>query len=167
MRRQKIHMSKKECSKKQENTIAEFLGWDVVSGSGSRPNMPGDVTGESWLGECKTHVEPGHRIVFNFSTWNKIEDEASSRFKFAAYFVDDGSQTISKTWVMFTSAFLDNCKIANYPYPLRKTLSFSSDTMFADMESRKSSEDDLIVYQILNPKKILYLTNLQTFEKLI
>lgn len=160
-------MSKKECSKKQENTIAEFLGWRVVSGSGSRPNMPGDIVDDMWLGECKTHVEPGHKISFNFDVWNKIEDEASSRFKFAAYFVDDGSQDINKTWVMFTSAMLSNCMIEAYPYTFRKNLSFNCNDLLDNMKSKKIDSTDLVVYQVINPRKILYLTDLTTFERLI
>ena len=159
-------MTKKICSKKQESMIADFLGWSVVSGSGARPNSPGDVVSDSWLGECKTHVEPSHKILFNFATWDKIEEEASSRFKFPAYFVDDGSQKAENTWVMFSSAFLDNCIIIKYPLSYRKNIIFSSDDLKKSMnDASKNSKN--VVYEVLRSRSILYLTDLITFENLL
>lgn len=85
----------------QEKTIADYLGWDVVAGSGAASCRPGDISSPDWLGECKTHVSPGKRIEFKLSVWTKIKDEAVSRFKLPALFVDDGSQKLTRTWVMF------------------------------------------------------------------
>ncbi len=89
-------------SSRQEKRVAEYLGWKVVSGSGACNCFPGDVRADEWLGECKTHTTPGHKLSFSHSVWRKISDEARSRFSSPAYFVDDGSQLLSSTWVMFT-----------------------------------------------------------------
>ena len=93
--------STKYYSSKQENSIAHYLGWEVVSGSGARDCHPGDIVSDSWLGECKTHTSPGKKISFIKSVWHKICEEAQSKFKFPVLFVDDGSQAINKTWCLF------------------------------------------------------------------
>ena len=103
--------SKKFYSSLQESAIAKYLNWTQTSGSGARPLYPGDIFSRNWLGECKTHESPGHSIVFVFDVWDKIEKEASSQFKNPALFVDDGSQSIEKTWVMF--------KLQNYDPSLK------------------------------------------------
>ena len=90
----------KSASDKQEKLIAHYLGWKQVSGSGSRPMHPGDVVSDNWLGECKTHLSAGNIIAFKFDVWDKLADEAISQFKLPALFVDDGSQTVDKTFVM-------------------------------------------------------------------
>ena len=61
---------KRSCSDRQEKLISKYLGWSQVTGSGARPMHPGDIVSDGWLGECKTHVTPGHRIGFNFSVWD-------------------------------------------------------------------------------------------------
>lgn len=96
-------MATKDYSSKQEHMIADYLGWSVVSGSGSRNFNPGDVRSTNWLGECKTHTEPQDQIVFYKSVWNKIQQEALSVFKQPVLFVDDGTQKISHTWCVFNS----------------------------------------------------------------
>lgn len=100
----------KKFSDKQEKLIASSLGWVQVSGSGSRPNLPGDVESDIYLGECKTHTTPGHSINFKFSVWDKIEEEAYSRFKKPVLFVDDGSQKLDHTYCMvkLTGVSLDD-----------------------------------------------------------
>ena len=85
-------------SDKQEKLVASYLGWNLVTGSGARPNHPGDVISDEWLGECKTHTTEGHDIYFNFEVFQKIIDEASSQFKKAVLFTDDGSQKANHTW---------------------------------------------------------------------
>lgn len=91
----------KKLSELQENNIAQYLGWGRVAGSGARPTLPGDVSGNDWLGECKTHTTPFVKIRFQSKIWNKIADEAASKFKQPVYFSDDGSQKLEKTWVIF------------------------------------------------------------------
>ena len=85
---------KKYYSNKQETTVASYLGWSVVTGSGSRSTLPGDIQSDEWLGECKTHETTGHKIIFYHSVWTKLQDEAISKYKFPALFVDDGSQKV-------------------------------------------------------------------------
>lgn len=93
--------STKTYSELQESRISSFLDWKRVSGSGSRPGIPGDIISEDWLGECKTHTKEGHKITFSAKVWSKIQDEASSKFKKPALFVDDGSQKLDRTWCLF------------------------------------------------------------------
>ena len=88
---------KKDASSKQEHLIASYLGWSVVSGSGSRACRPGDIQSDQWLGECKTHTTPTSRYTFLQSVWDKLSDEAASRFKYAVLFVDDGTQKVEHT----------------------------------------------------------------------
>ena len=94
-------MSTKTYSNKQEKLIADALGWQVVSASGARNFHPGDIKSSKWLGECKTHTSETSYISFKESTWMKLESEADSEHKDPAYFVDNGSQNITSTWVMF------------------------------------------------------------------
>ena len=96
-------MSTKDHSSLQESNIANYLGWRVVSGSGSRLCRPGDIISDDWLGECKTHVTSDNKLVFLMTVWNKIREEAVSQYKCPALFVDDGSKRIDKTWVMFSA----------------------------------------------------------------
>ena len=91
----------KHYSSLQENMIADYLGWEVVSGSGARDCHPGDIRSDQWLGECKTHTERGQKISFMYDFWNKICDEAVSKFKVPVLFVDDGSQSADHTWVLY------------------------------------------------------------------
>ncbi len=116
-------------SDRQEHMIADYLGWSVVSGSGARSTLPGDIRSEDWLGECKTHKTPGQMISFKHKVWKKIQDEASSKFKFPALFVDDGSQTVENTWVMhrrFTACKFAKINVSNIlsEFPLVDTLRY-------------------------------------------
>ena len=54
----------KICSAKQEKTVADFMGWKVVSGSGSQQFAPGDINSYRFLLECKTHTDVQDTIVF-------------------------------------------------------------------------------------------------------
>lgn len=101
----------------QENTIANFLGWKVVAGSGARDLSPGDIIGESFLGECKTHTKKVDNIVFFADVWKKICEEAFSRFKYPALFVDNGTQQLSDTWVLTLSHSINLNKCTKYKLP--------------------------------------------------
>lgn len=134
-------MSTKDYSSKQEHLIASSLGWRVVSGSGSRAFHVGDVWSDTWLGECKTHIDPGHTIVFNQSVWKKIRDEAMAKGRYPILFVDDGSQSIDHTWCMIPSYtlpnmafFLHHLRVHNYPYDVRKNISFKSDALQVELK---------------------------------
>lgn len=94
-------MSTKDFSNKQEKLIASFLDWSIVSGSGARACHPGDIIGDEWLGECKTHETPGKSIFFSQKVWEKIVDEAIAKHRKPVLFTDDGSQKIDKTWCIF------------------------------------------------------------------
>ena len=93
--------STKYYSSKQEETVAKYLGWGVVSGSGSRAGKPGDISGAHFLGECKTHTQPNQKLLFDKNVWDKLKNEAQSTHRFPVLIVDDGSQKINKTWCMF------------------------------------------------------------------
>lgn len=93
--------STKYYSSIQEDTVAKYLGWGVVSGSGSRAGKPGDISGAHFLGECKTHTQPNQKLLFDQDVWKKLKGEAQSTHRFPVLVVDDGSQKIGKTWCMF------------------------------------------------------------------
>lgn len=88
----------KEVSSKQEKMIAKYLGWDTVVGSGARSFHPGDIISEDYLGECKTHMTKQSKIVFHRDFWDKIKNEAMSKFRTPVLFADDGTQTIENTY---------------------------------------------------------------------
>lgn len=86
--------------------VADFLGWRVVSGSGSRPFTPGDVNSFDFLVECKTHTEPQDKIVFKQKHWAKISEEAHAKHRYPVLVVDDGTQKSQNTWVMVPRAII-------------------------------------------------------------
>ena len=94
-------MSTKDFSSKQEKLVAEYFGWQVVSGSGARDFSPGDVKSAQCLGECKTHVTRQDRITFYKDVWDKISKEAKSVFKSPVLIVDDGTQKLDHTFIMY------------------------------------------------------------------
>lgn len=99
-------MTNKEASSKQEKMVAEFLGWKVVTGSGSRPFTPGDVNSDHFLVECKTHIEEQDNIVFYKKHWDKISTESRTINKYPALIVDNGTQKSKNTWVMIPKRML-------------------------------------------------------------
>lgn len=118
--------NKKKYSSIQEHRIADTLNWQVVSGSGARPTHIGDVGSDLWLGECKTHTKPGNKLTFTRTVWDKIKTEASSVFKYPVLFVDDGSQSLSKTWCMFAHGlFFEDHVEYPFPFPVNKNVTFS------------------------------------------
>ena len=94
-----ILMTNKEASCKQEKMVADYMGWKVVSGSGSRPFAPGDVKNENYLVECKTHIAPQDNIIFYKKHWRKIITEAQATNRYPALVVDNGTQKSNNTWV--------------------------------------------------------------------
>lgn len=96
-------MNMKEYSNAQERMISQYLGWDTVSASGARNFYPGDIRGDGWLGECKTHSSVCDNIVFKRTVWYKIcEESKSAGWLHPALFVDNGTQTVEGTWVLFS-----------------------------------------------------------------
>lgn len=142
--------TKKECSRIQENSISKYLGWLVVTGSGSRPTSIGDIQSSRLLGECKTHIEPGHKIEFKQNVWNKIKSEANSRFKSPCLFVDDGSRKYENTWCM-TDIHLDG-DVVDYPHKYSKNILFRLE----DIPDRER------IYRVVNfgSSRTVYIINL-------
>lgn len=93
-------MTNKEASERQEKLVANYMGWQVVSGSGARPFRPGDVQNEHYLVECKTHVKEQKNVVFFKAHWDKIQKESISTGKYPALVTDNGTQDKNATWVM-------------------------------------------------------------------
>ena len=93
-------MNNKIYSNRQEKMVADYMGWRVVSGSGSRPFRPGDVKNDNYLVECKTHTKERENIIFYKKHWEKIVIESRAVNKYPALIVDDGSQRVENTWVM-------------------------------------------------------------------
>ncbi|MBO4542818.1 MAG: hypothetical protein J5725_06495 [Bacteroidales bacterium] len=101
-------MNKKEASARQEKMVSDYMGWRVVTGSGSRPFSPGDVNGEHFLVECKTHIEEQDNIVFYKKHWVKISEEAMAKHRYPALIVDNGTQKSKNTWVMIPKRMLSD-----------------------------------------------------------
>ena len=130
-------MTNKEASYKQEHMVADYMGWSVVSGSGSRPFRPGDITSEHFLVECKTHIEPKDTITFRKSHWTKILTEASAKNKFPMLVTDNGTQTSSHTWVMIPMRIINNCTAPNLVDGLDNTSRSGNTVIFNDLTSKE------------------------------
>lgn len=163
-------MATKDFSSKQENMIADYLGWSVVAGSGAAACFPGDVIGDNWLGECKTHVERGHKIFFDRKVWSKIKDEASVKFRFPVLFTDDGSQKESKTWCLFKQEQLDMSEVVTYSADCYCNKNITFDHTEAkelyDEYSRSCVGDKHVVFLITWEFDIVALAPLSTFKEL-
>lgn len=154
-------MNNKLFSDAQEKKIASYLDWKQVTGSGARPTIPGDIESPEWLGECKTHTKPNQPIFFDSKVLDKIVSEASSKFKQAAYFADDGSQHVTKTWVIILDRDLSSrFSVKAYPYKVGATISFNN----ADL--KKVTADNELYRLELGTYTVL-LTTLETFSYII
>ena len=105
--------STKYYSSRQESMVASFLGWSVVTGSGSRPFHPGDVGDEHYLGECKTSEVETDRIKIMKSHWKKISNEAMGAHKIPVLFVDNGTQKPDGTFCV--TRRLNRISAESYP----------------------------------------------------
>ena len=94
-------MATKDFSSKQEKTLANYLGWDLVSGSGARDFHKGDLKCYLFLGECKTFQTLQKKIVFHKKHWDKIWEEAIQESRYPCLFTDIGTQKVEDTWVLF------------------------------------------------------------------
>lgn len=115
-------------SSKQEKMIADHLGWSVVSASGARAFLPGDVRSDVFLGECKTHTKKCSEIVVYKDVWKKISEESVSILKRPVLFVDNGTQTIKNTWCIIPARFLSDKNVIQCNIEMKETgkkLSFS------------------------------------------
>ena len=123
-------MATKDFSSKQENMIANLLGWEVVVGSGAAACYPGDIISDTWLGECKTHVERGHKIFFDRKVWDKIKNEAYVKHRRPVLFTDDGSQLANNTWCLCLANHVELEDIIVTPITkgVNKNISFSGES---------------------------------------
>jgi len=128
--------STKHYSSIQEKMVAKELGGYQVGGSGAFPTAPGDVTTYEWLIECKTHTEPGHTIFFDLDVWKKIQQEAMAMHRKPVLIVDDGSQSVDKTWCLCRSANLNKASIIATPFPraIRKNVSAKHEVLRDELE---------------------------------
>lgn len=136
----------KKFSKKQEKMIANELGGYPVGMSGAGPANPGDVRTYEWLVECKTHTSPDHSILFDLSVWKKIENEAMGIHRKPVLIVDDGSQTLKKTWCLCkaSSINLSGVLSTDLPGKIRKNISIKHDKLVNGLKAIskvKISED--------------------------
>ena len=141
-------MATKDFSTKQERSISKFLSWRTVVGSGARDFHPGDIISDDWLGECKTHTTIVPRIVFYRNFWDKIVDEANSINRYPALFVDNGSQKINDTWVMFNPAIIrpdDSQIVPNIVNSKDINISFNNDNMKVQYQKLKEASDKFII----------------------
>ena len=115
-------------SQKQEDIVAKALRGYRIGGSGAAPGVPGDVKTYDWLVECKTHMESGKNIFFDLDVWNKVQNEAMAMHKKPVLIVDDGSQSLDKTWCLCRSANLNlsSTIVAEFPKVIRKNITASS-----------------------------------------
>lgn len=92
-------------STKQEQAIADYLGWSAVPASGARMFDKGDVKSSDWLAECKTHTEPKDKIVIKKEVWIKLSYEARSLMRSPILCIDNGTQKIRNTWCVIPKRF--------------------------------------------------------------
>lgn len=170
----KPYLSTKIFSTKQESKIASELGWDTVSGSGARPCAPGDVISDSWLGECKTHVESSKTIHFNHEVWDKIKAESVSRHRKPVLFTDDGTQSLDCTWCVCLSNSIENQNIYVIPGTLsfKKNIGFDHLTQIADFKRTRRGTPEMFkgcafVYSMKWNSDDIYLMPFESFKQII
>ena len=154
-------MATKDYSSVQERRIADALGWEVVTGSGARPCVPGDVRSNEWLGECKTHTESGHRIVFMLDVWKKIQNEADASHRSPVIFADDGSQDLRYTWALCRSIAVDTTNLVTCrpSFHVAKNVSFVHNAVSDYLKSLCISEySDISPYNLVSFSMYLSLT---------
>ena len=150
-------------STKQENSIADYLGWSVVAASGARPFHPGDIRSDDFLGECKTHTSKQSDIVIYKDVWRKITSEATSVMKRPVLFVDNGTQKIKNTWCVLPERFLSDKNIIQCDIIMTESknkLLFSHEVWDAILEINKCATfkiyDESLLLMKLNTFKILF-----------
>lgn len=137
----------KTFSNKQEKVVAKGLGGYPIGGSGAMPGAPGDVKTYEWLVECKTHTEPDKNIAFNLDVWKKIEDEAMAMHRKPVLIVDDGSQTLSKTWCLCRMINLNLAGVftVDLPITIKKNISCKHEKL-TEVLKAKTKELTNIIY---------------------
>lgn len=169
MRKDVSSMPTKDFSSAQENMIADYLGWSVVSGSGAAACHPGDVISDDWLGECKTHVKPEQKIFFSKSVWKKICDEAMIKRRYPVLFTDDGSQRSNKTWCLFSHRQVNRDECTTYSdstFVNRTNISFGHLTMILNYENININPDKPAVFLFRWGEDTVAVCPLSTFREL-
>ena len=167
----------KQYSRKQERLVAKELEGCVVSLSGAGPANPGDVRTYEWLVECKTHTTPDHPITFNLDVWKKLQNEAMGVQKKPVLIVDDGSQTISKTWCLCKAANLNlaGSISTDLPVTIRKNISCKHDKLSTALKAvikGKIHTDSFygmspVLYEVNWGDDVVVVLPLTTFKELI
>lgn len=133
-------MTNKEASYKQEHMVADYMEWSVVSGSGSRPFKPGDITSDYFLVECKTHIQPQDTIVFKKAHWDKIQIESQSTYKRPLLVTDDGTQKSDHTWVMLPLSIINSCSVVNVVDGWNNTSRSGNTIVFNHLDTKRLYE---------------------------
>ena len=165
-------MATKDFSTPQEQQIAEYLGWEVVKGSGAVACLPGDICSENWLGECKTHIKSS-KVSFDWKWWSKIKDEAMTKFRMPALFTDDGTQRNNHTWVVFPERHLFFDKVGSEIHrvipdmSVRKNISFWHEDLLTEFKSWKARNPDFVAFSVPFCGEYVALTTLEEFKNFL
>ena len=150
------------------------MNWNVVAGSGAAPCTPGDVIGEKWLGECKTHTSSSKSIYFNHDVWEKIKSESVMKHRLPVLFTDDGSQKLDNTWCVCLSSSVEKTGVYVVPLSLtiRKNISFSHQDLIADYRRSRRIMPDIfrelsLVYSCTWCGEGVYLMPFSSFQKIV
>ena len=146
----------------QERRISEYLGWNLVAGSGSKPLNPGDIRAADWLAECKTHTEQVDKITIRKMVWVKIATEAKATMRRPALFIDDGTQKIDHTWAVIPQQWY-NRDIVLCDLPRRDSL--SKITVEVNSWEAKTIGDRVCRISIENQS--LLLMRISTFKSML
>ena len=150
-------------SSKQENRIADYLGWSAVSASGARPFNPGDIKSSEWLAECKTHTEVTDTITISKSVWEKLANEARGYMRKPVLFVDNGTQKIENTWAIFPKRLYFGGDLEVIELPIRE--SDKKYTFKHSIFSKAFSGKERLTSVFINSES-LYIVEIHTFKKL-
>lgn len=154
---------------KQEQSIADELGWSRVAGSGAAPCAPGDVRSDEWIAECKTHVKPGEDVIFMLNHWQKIQEEGVSTHKYPVLFVDEGSQDLDRTWVICFAHSISPDEYQPFPFPkiVKTNIKFNQQELKVDLGSREAEINYLrrAVYKLTWDNRKVLLMPFRTFQE--
>lgn len=162
-------------SSKQEHMIADYLGWDVVSGSGARAFHPGDIRSDSFLGECKTYTEVSDTIHCKYAVWDKIAAEARSVFKTPVLFLDNGSQKPEHTWCVVPMSYIKSVPnfyemdrpLPNPSFRILKTQVSFKHTAILSIFKSETYKDLIAGISFKIGSTDVVLVRLETFRKII
>ena len=163
-------MSTKDYSSQQESMVATKLGWKVVAGSGAAACFPGDVIGDDWLGECKTHMSSGQKIFFKRSHWDKIKEEAIMKHRHPVLITDDGTQKERATWCLCMQSSLEGDHIHTVGLTTGVNVNISlDDTSMKEIvkDTMRNHPGDNCIFIATWGKDPVAICTLSTFEELV